>query len=56
VCTVTLGATPPAHQPVELLGRPIAVVTPDQLARYPEWTPRERLAVGRLLALIDGTG
>jgi transcriptional regulator with XRE-family HTH domain len=52
-CTVTLVAAPPAHQPIDLLGVPVAVVQPDKLARYPEWTPRDRLAVTRLLAQLD---
>lgn len=52
-CTVMLHATPPAHQPISLLGVPLAVVGPDQLPHYPEWTPRDRLAVRRLVGLLD---
>lgn len=55
-CTVTLAATPPAHQPINLFGVPVGVVEPEQLRRYPAWTPRDRFAVHRVLGPLDATG
>ena len=54
--TVTVGAGPLRRRPIELLGVPVMVVEADQLPHYPEWTPRDRLAVSRLLRLLDNPG